>query len=43
MESLRKWFLVEENSRLKKIIDLYVDKGLDDEYLHDEMVKALNI
>lgn len=31
---------MEENSRLKKIIDLYVDKGLDDEYLHDEMVKA---
>ena len=31
---------MEENSRLKKIIDLYVDKGLDNEYLHDEMVKA---
>lgn len=31
---------MEENSRLKKIIDSYVDKGLDNEYLHDEMVKA---
>lgn len=31
---------MEENSKLKKIIDLYVDKGLNNEYLHDEMVKA---
>lgn len=31
---------MEENSKLKKIIDLYVDKGLNNEYLHDEIVKA---
>lgn len=33
---------MEENSRLKKIIDLYVDKGQKNEYLHDEMIKAFN-
>lgn len=33
---------MEENSRLKKIIDLYVDKGQKNKYLHDEMIKAFN-
>lgn len=31
---------MEENSRLKRIIDLYVDKGLENNDMHDKMVKA---
>lgn len=33
---------MEENSRLKKIIDMYVDQGANNEYLHDEIIKTLN-
>lgn len=31
---------MEENSKLKRIIDLYVDKGLENNEMHDKMVKA---
>lgn len=30
---------MDENSKLKKIIDLYVNKGANNTYLHDEMEK----
>lgn len=33
---------MEENSRLKKIIDLCVDKGQKNKYLHDEMIRVFN-
>lgn len=33
---------MKENSNLKRIIDLYVEEGLDNTYLHDEMIKAFN-
>lgn len=33
---------MEENSKLKRIIDLYIENGEDDIYFRDEMVKAFN-
>ena len=33
---------MKENNRLKKIIDLYVDKGANNDYLHEEMLKTFN-
>jgi len=33
---------VEENSRLKKIIDMYVAEGANSKYLYEKMIKNLN-
>lgn len=33
---------MDENSRLKKYIDLYIEAGADNEYLYDKLVKAFN-